>query len=152
MTCDGGGTASAAASMHEWKGRACSTIAERHASTAADNEREAKRLRAALRSGHYGVRSETELVAQIASNTEAQAAVERAAERKSRARARFHDALRLKYERASRYPWISVGPDPPEPESRDFASYAALSDGGSSATLGRADQTSPSSTAKLDSG
>jgi hypothetical protein len=103
-------------SMHEWKGRACSTMAERPGSTAADNEREAERLRAALSSGHYGVRSETELVAQIASNTEAQAAVERAAERKSRARARFHDALRLKYERASRYPWISVRPDPPEPE------------------------------------
>jgi hypothetical protein len=56
------------------------------------------------------------LVAQIASNTEAQAAIERAAERKNRTRARYHDALRLKYERASRYPWISVGPDPAEPE------------------------------------
>jgi hypothetical protein len=103
-------------SIHEWNGRACSTMAERHASTAANNEREAERLRAALKSGHYGVRSETELVAQIASNTEAQAAIERAAERKNRARALFHDALRLKYERASRYPWISVGPDPPQPE------------------------------------
>ena len=103
-------------SMHEWKGRASSTLAERHASTTTDNEREAKRLRTALKSGHYCVRSETELVAYIASNTEVAAAIERAAERKNRTRARFHDALRLKYERASRYPWISVAPDPPVPE------------------------------------
>ena len=73
-------------SMHEWNGRACSALAERHASTAAENEREAKRLRAALSSGHYAVRSGAELVAQIASNTEAAAAIERAEERKSRAR------------------------------------------------------------------
>ena len=48
-------------SMQEWNGRACSALAERHASTAA-------------------------LVAQIASNTAAAAAIERAVERKSRAR------------------------------------------------------------------
>jgi hypothetical protein len=102
-------------SMHEWKGRACLSLAERHASTAADNEREAKRLRAALRSGQYAVRSGAEIVAQIASNTEAQATIERAEERKYRACAGFHDALRLKYERAARTPWIFVEPDPTEP-------------------------------------
>jgi hypothetical protein len=29
--------------------------------------------------------------------------------------AKYHDALRRKYERAARYPWLSVAPDPPEP-------------------------------------
>jgi hypothetical protein len=28
----------------------------------------------------------------------------------------FHVKLRLKYERAARYPWLPVEPDPPEPE------------------------------------
>jgi hypothetical protein len=27
-----------------------------------------------------------------------------------------HHSLRLKYDRASRYPWLPVAPDPPEPE------------------------------------
>ena len=31
-------------------------------------------------------------------------------------RAAYHDALARKYEWASRYPWILVWPDPPEPE------------------------------------
>jgi hypothetical protein len=30
--------------------------------------------------------------------------------------AAYHRALRLKYERAARYPWLPVGPDPPVPE------------------------------------
>ena len=29
--------------------------------------------------------------------------------------ARYHEAMRLKYERAARYPWLPVAPDPPEP-------------------------------------
>ena len=33
-----------------------------------------------------------------------------------RNRADHHAALRRKYERAARYPWMSVEPDPPEPE------------------------------------
>ena len=53
---------------------------------------------------------------QITSNIESQAAVERAAEQKCRAQARFHEALRIKYELAARRPWISVEPDPPEPK------------------------------------
>jgi hypothetical protein len=30
--------------------------------------------------------------------------------------AAFHRRLRIKYERAARYPWLPVDPDPPEPE------------------------------------
>jgi hypothetical protein len=30
--------------------------------------------------------------------------------------AAYHRELRIKYERAARYPWLSVEPDPPEPE------------------------------------
>lgn len=28
----------------------------------------------------------------------------------------WHESMRRKYERAARYPWLPVGPDPPEPE------------------------------------
>jgi hypothetical protein len=28
----------------------------------------------------------------------------------------YHNRLKEKYERAARYPWLPVGPDPPEPE------------------------------------
>ena len=28
--------------------------------------------------------------------------------------AEYHEAMRLKYERAARYPWLSVAPDPPD--------------------------------------
>ncbi len=28
----------------------------------------------------------------------------------------YHKFLRLKYERAARYPWLPVAPDPPEPK------------------------------------
>ena len=28
---------------------------------------------------------------------------------------KYHDAMRIKYERAARYPWLSVEPDPPKP-------------------------------------
>jgi hypothetical protein len=31
-------------------------------------------------------------------------------------RATYHAALRRKYERAARYPWLPVEPDPPEPQ------------------------------------
>ena len=103
-------------STHEWKWRSCLRLADLHAATAALDEREAERLRAAILAGHYPVRSAAETVGQIASNTEAAAANERSAEKKLRARAEFHDALRLKYERAARYPWLSVRPDPPDPE------------------------------------
>jgi hypothetical protein len=30
--------------------------------------------------------------------------------------ATYHRALKAKYERAVRYPWLPVEPDPPEPE------------------------------------
>ena len=30
-------------------------------------------------------------------------------------RADYHGAMRRKYERAARYPWLPVEPDPPEP-------------------------------------
>src|SRR5262245_11372892 len=30
--------------------------------------------------------------------------------------AAYHRELKIKYERAARYPWLSVEPDPPEPE------------------------------------
>ena len=33
-----------------------------------------------------------------------------------RQRAIYHAALRRKYERAARYPWLPVPPDPPEPK------------------------------------
>ena len=28
----------------------------------------------------------------------------------------WHDAMSAKYERAARYPWLTVAPDPPEPK------------------------------------
>jgi hypothetical protein len=31
-------------------------------------------------------------------------------------RLEWHEPMRLKYERAARYPWLPVGPDPPEPD------------------------------------
>ena len=30
--------------------------------------------------------------------------------------AKYHDEMRLKYERAARYPWLPVSPDPTEPK------------------------------------
>jgi hypothetical protein len=35
---------------------------------------------------------------------------------RSRRGAEYHEAMVLKYERALRYPWLPIGPDPPEPE------------------------------------
>jgi hypothetical protein len=32
------------------------------------------------------------------------------------AKADYHHAMKWKYERAARYPWLPVEPDPPEPE------------------------------------
>ena len=103
-------------STHEWRARGSSTSAEGHSSTAAANEREVERLRAAIRAGHYPLRPAAEAVAQITSNIEGAASIERAAERQFRARARFHELLRKKYEHAARYPWLAVEPDPPEPD------------------------------------
>jgi hypothetical protein len=34
----------------------------------------------------------------------------------AQANATYYRSLRLKYERAARYPWLSVAPDPPAPE------------------------------------
>jgi hypothetical protein len=31
------------------------------------------------------------------------------------AMAKYHDAMRIKYERAARYPWLPIEPDPPKP-------------------------------------
>jgi hypothetical protein len=53
---------------------------------------------------------------QITATIAAQAAVEWDAERKDRARALDHGELRRRYERAARYPWLSVPPDPLEAE------------------------------------
>ncbi len=36
--------------------------------------------------------------------------------KKRETRAAYHAALSAKYERAARYPWLPVAPDPPEPE------------------------------------
>ena len=33
----------------------------------------------------------------------------------TRRAAEYHEAMALKYERAARYPWLPVEPDPPEP-------------------------------------
>src|SRR5947209_518836 len=33
-----------------------------------------------------------------------------------RSKSTYHSALRAKYERAARYPWLPVAPDPPEPK------------------------------------
>ena len=33
-----------------------------------------------------------------------------------RPRADYHGTMRRKYERAARYPWLAVAPDPPEPQ------------------------------------
>jgi hypothetical protein len=101
---------------HEWRCRASLSEASRHASTAADNEREANRLRVAIASSSAPKPPGTDGRLQSALTIEAAAASERAAEQKCRARARFHDELRSNYERAARYPWTLVGPEPPEPE------------------------------------
>jgi hypothetical protein len=106
-------------SHHEWSGREKSTMAERHASVAAQNEREAARMRAAISSVHDPTRIHMDYNARIAASIEAAAAVGRAAEKRCRDQARFHDALRIKYELAARCPWILVEPDLPEPGSPD---------------------------------
>ena len=36
--------------------------------------------------------------------------------RAQRASAHYHGQMRRKYERAARYPWLTVAPDPPVPE------------------------------------
>ena len=90
-------------------------MAEAHASTAAANEREVKRVRASVSASKDMNQKQAELIEQITSNIESAAANERAAEQKCRAEARYHEALRIKYERAARRPWILVEPDPPEP-------------------------------------
>ena len=35
---------------------------------------------------------------------------------RSRRLTEYHEAMIVKYERATRYPWLPVAPDPPEPE------------------------------------
>jgi hypothetical protein len=102
-------------SNHDWSARGRLRLAESHASVAAQNEREAARMLAAISSIRDPTRVHLEYNVRIASNIEAAAATERAAEQKCRTQARYHDALRIKYERAARYPWILVEPDPPEP-------------------------------------
>ncbi len=102
-------------SIHEWKGRACLTMAAAHASTAAANEGEVKRVRASLNARKDMDQRQAKLIEQITANIESAAASDRAAEEKCRAQARYHEALRIKYERAARRPWILVEPDPPEP-------------------------------------
>jgi hypothetical protein len=38
------------------------------------------------------------------------------ARRRFHARITWHEVMNAKYERAARYPWLPVEPDPPEPE------------------------------------
>src|SRR3954469_16291672 len=71
-------------STHEWEGFGCQFTAEQHTAVAAANEREVARLRAADVLDPTGLRS------QVIASITGQAAVERAAERKDLARARFH--------------------------------------------------------------
>jgi hypothetical protein len=97
-------------SSHEMRERFCLLQAQGHASTAEQDEGEAKRLRDAARD------HPDEPFNRIADACESQAAVERAAEQTQRALARYHHALRLKYDRAARYPWRLVSSDPPLPE------------------------------------
>src|SRR4051812_3874739 len=51
---------------HEWTARGCVSRAEGYASTAGQNEREAERIRAALRAEHDPLRLRLDLVAQQA--------------------------------------------------------------------------------------
>ena len=37
-------------------------------------------------------------------------------DRPDQAKAAFHEAMRVKYERAARCPWLPVPPDPPAPD------------------------------------
>lgn len=101
---------------HKGNARVCVSSADWYASTAAANEREAERLRAALRSNDGAKGPHVQFASQMASTIEAAAADQRAEERKHRDRARVHDALRIKYERAARSPWLPVPPDSPTPE------------------------------------
>ena len=95
-------------STHEWRARGSSTSAEGHASTAAANEREVERLRAAVRSDHEAPRQK-EFVAQIISNIEGAVAIERAAERQCRAREWFHELLQKKYQHARAISLVGCG-------------------------------------------
>jgi hypothetical protein len=97
-------------SGHEAKEHSRPYLAEAHTATAAQNEGEARKHRAAARS------RPREPHAEFAETFEAVAGAGRAAERRHRALARYHGELRLEYARAARHPWLTVAPGPPEPE------------------------------------
>jgi hypothetical protein len=99
--------------FHEGNVRAQSMMALRHAEVAAQNEREAKRFRAAILADREATKTQKDVSLEIAANIKAAAEAERDAERKCRAEANRHETLRLKYERAARYFWRLVEPDPP---------------------------------------
>src|SRR5262249_29511801 len=97
-------------SQHEIQARGRLELAESHALAATKNDGEARRMRDAARN-----RSDERFL-EFALACESSAAVQRSEERRLRALSRYHDALRRMYERAARYPWPLIGPDPPPPK------------------------------------
>jgi hypothetical protein len=100
----------ALASGHEIHAKGRLELAEFYASGAAKNESEARRMRDVARD-----RSDERFIP-FALACESSAAAQRSEEGRLRALSRYHDALRLKYERAARYPWLSIDSDPSPPE------------------------------------
>jgi hypothetical protein len=91
-------------------------LAKAHSETAAQDEAGAESHRAAAAAAHVDRTVNEEMHSGFAAAFAAQAAKERDGERKHLTLASFHGELRRKYERAARYPWLPVAPDPPEPE------------------------------------
>jgi hypothetical protein len=100
---------------HSMKERLNLHLADGHAQVAAQNEAGAEGLRASAAAAHGDGTINEEMRSSFADTFAAAARKERAGERRYRALARYHVELRRKYERAARYPWLPVAPDPPEP-------------------------------------
>jgi hypothetical protein len=101
---------------HESKARHNLRLAGMHAEIAAHDEAGAELHRAASLAAHGDGTHNAKGHSDFAAAFSGQADVERAAQRKCRALARYHRALRRKYDLAARYPWLPVEPDPPAPE------------------------------------
>jgi hypothetical protein len=99
-----------ARALHELMERNYREAADFYASSADQNERESRRLRAA------GVPSEGHPQSSILGAIESHAADQRLKERAALDQSRRRGLLRRKYELAARSPGLPVAPDPPEPE------------------------------------
>jgi hypothetical protein len=90
-------------------------LAKAHSEMAAKDEAGAELHRSAAAAAHGDRTINEEMHSGFAASFAAQAAKERDGERNRLKLARSHGELRRKYERAARYPWLPVAPDPEEP-------------------------------------